>query len=204
MQDKPIDDDDNLPVPVKTILWEETTGGYKRFYTNDTLNQGDSGKTLCHFEGTEAPMDVLEVELIKSSGYGYAGSGVVFCASGSMKDSDLIAYFISIDIQRSYTIRAIDKTMSITQTIVDWTQTEFLNPDAGSNIIRVKYVEDNKFELSFNGYNDPTEIITFPEDPDEFIKLTGGKYGFCVGVSIHDEFPAIPVDVKFKLLTPVN
>lgn len=203
VQDKPIDDSNNPPTPIKNIYWEDSVGDYIQFYTNDSLNQGNEGKTFFHFCGNETTMDVLEVELIKSSGYGASGSGVIFCASGSMANNDLIAYFISIDVQGYYTIRAIDKT--VTQTIIEWISTPFLNQGKGQiNKIRVEYADANKFELCFNGHNGVGEVITFPENPDEFIKLTGGKYGFCVGVSKHDDFPAVPVDVKFKLLTPVD
>lgn len=183
-------------VEIINKIWVESAGGYLQFKTNDRLNQGSSGRTFFYSLGSEATMSAFEADIIKVSGYAGSGAGLFFCASGSDSAGDLSGYFISIDTQGYYTIRALDR--GTVQVITPWTVSAYLEVGLGKvNRLKVESLGANRFRLYING----VEVVTFPSDPAQFVKLTGGRYGYTVGVSAYEQFPAVSLDVKFKAIS---
>lgn len=184
---------DGSSVELINKIWQETAGGYRVYKTNDRVNQSNSGRTFFYSLGSETVMTAFEAEIVKVSGYGAGGAGLFFCASGSEASGDLSGYFVSIDTQGYYTIRAMNKNK--VETVTPWSPTAQLVQGYGQvNRLKVEYLGANRFKLSING----VEVTTFPAEPAQFVQLTGGRYGYSVGVSAYEQFPAVPLEVKFR------
>ena len=177
------------PIPVITVLWEPDGNGFIQLSTND-YNYYNSLFTKTYPSSLETPMTTVTVETKKISGSQAAGYGIVFCSA----DSDNY-YRIAIFPDATY---SVDKKVAGSFTTIKVrTYTSYLNAGLDAlNEISVTQTTPNNFEIFMNG----TSVATFNDT-----SFTGGEAGFAVyvGAEAYEHFPSDPVDVRFKMTSPV-
>lgn len=176
--------------PAVTVKWETQASGEMRFSTNDARYIGLAGMTYWKLEDTVIPeLDTFSIRACKTSGYGSVGYGALFCAQDT---GNFLAVSINIDgMFRVWKVQ--DKVFTGVAPYDKWTASTYLYKNWDSpNIIKVKYNKDNTFTIFFN--SDSTGV-TFSDKAPFF---TGGKNGYHLEVSQHENFPAVPVDVLFR------
>ncbi|MBN1525686.1 MAG: hypothetical protein JW904_14500 [Spirochaetales bacterium] len=171
---------------VETIAWQADIDGYTQFKTNNEDYLGVS-QLIWDAGSNEATMNVFELEIKKNTGMNNVGFGGIFC----VQDED---NFFRILIHENGRYNIYKKITGTWHEIRDWTASSHLLEGYGeSNIIRVEYMGGNNFDIYFNN-----QFIETINDT----AFTGGMYGFYTGISTLEEFPDIPVDVRFKRLQP--
>jgi hypothetical protein len=179
------------PSPViatQTAKWVADSD-YVRFMTNDAQYYGQGlWRTLS--QSNESVMTTVTASVVKTSGYAGAGSGIIFCYQGT---NDF--YRLLIDPLGHYTLAS--KVGGTYTTLIPWSspQSSVIHNGYGvENVISVTQVSPNNFSISFNGMHE----TDFTES-----HFTGGEAGFYISISsTHENFPAIPEDVRFKLASP--
>ncbi len=177
-----------------TIEFEETTDNYIRYSTNDT---GKYTRDYIHvIEGTDQnQVTEITLELKKDSGYDSGDYGVVF----GYEDSNNY-YLLSIDTFGKYSVKK--KVYGTLYTIRDWnydTDTALVTGYNQLNTITILINNSlNSYEIYFN--SNPNYETSFSDS-----NFSGGSIGFFVyiGSMQAENFPAEPVDVSFKLISPV-
>lgn len=177
--------------PVETIKWQKDGKGFIQFYTTDLYQAGIH--IQCY--NPEATLDTNEkrVETIvkKLFGADNRGYGIAFCYN----NGDY--YQVAITTEGDY---QISKSVSGNRSaIINW--------ESSSNII-TGFNKKNEIEVQWDSTNDIYAVFfnnnleaTF-DGNDNVPSL--GRSGFYVHVSATEEnFPCIPVDVRFKQNRPV-
>lgn len=177
--------------PVETIKWQKDGKGFIQFYTTD-LSQ--SGRHIQCYD-PEATLDMNEkrVETIvkKLSGADNRGYGIAFC----YHSDDY--YQVAITTKGKYQIsKSVGGNRSA---IVDWNSSGLLKTgDDKENEIEVQWDSTNDIYAVY--FNNNLEV-TFDGNGKAFAL---GRSGFYVHVSATEEnFPCVPVDVRFKQNRPV-
>ena len=169
---------------IKTIEWEEDKDGFLQFYTNDS--QYNLYIFLFTFENPGG-QNVYEIECKKVSGSEHFGYGLVFAYS----DTDMYKFFrLIITTDGSY--KVLRQNGDYDTSIIDWkTSPELL---IGNNKInKLKVV---KAGSSYTVFINDIHVDQFT---DSF--AGGNRIGFyvAIGPEEHENFPDIPVDVRFRL-----
>lgn len=192
---------------VETIKWVNDTDNYCQFYTNDTLYSGLNGTTPYYLTNQETVMTSVTTDTIKKSGNSKYSYGIIFCATENTLETS---------VDKKYDFFAVtvytDKNYRIAKRVLgDWTiiqakkSNDFLyNVTDGVNRIKVVNNGSGNFTLSFNGHEAAGETISFTDNtPTAATRpLTGGYYGYIAEIGKEESFPNIPVDVRFKQITP--
>lgn len=176
---------------VQTIKWQLDGNGSVQFLTNDTQFY-DYTFWNTYTQTNEIQMTTVTATAMKTSGCLNGGYGIVFCYHDSNN-----FYRLLIDATGQYSVYArVGGTYSV---IVPWApaHTALLYSGVGvTNVISVTQQSPNNFSVIFNG----THETTFSDG-----NFTGGTAGFSVGINQTGEnFPNTPVDVRFKLSSPVS
>jgi hypothetical protein len=200
------------PFPVETIVGDQDTTGFYQFYTND-FYYCNKGLWMILGGGTHSydPMDSLDAEIKKESGYVDYGYGVIFCAQYNGDITGCYRLLITTDGYYSL-VKKIPTADGYTNTVIpdtnnpggsSWAQCSALNQGyrVSNRIKIVRGFDDINSQVVFTVYfNDlTTPAFTFTDDT-----YTGGHIGFyaSVGEAWEESFPGTPVDVRFKLNTP--
>ncbi len=182
--------------PAKTIEWVEDENGFIQFFTNDKSNLGFGFLTWSN-DSYEDPMDTVEIEVKKVSGNENMGYGILFCFQNPEN-----YYRLLITTSGWYRISAKNDGEFFS---LPWMESEYLNQGLNEinkiKITRQVNTENNViFSVCFN--ENEAAVV----DNSYFTTFTGGYYGFYVGVgnSEDENFPQIPVDVRFKQISPLE
>jgi hypothetical protein len=184
---------DPTPTPViETVSFAKLENGDVQFKTNDSVYRDPDGSTLWKLGSvSDASMISVVADVAKISGVSTKGFGIVFCAQD---DQNFLA--ILIDIDGFYLpIRVVANVVEDLDT--SWKFSEALL--RGYNITnRIEVIDagSNAFNLRFNN----NDVETFSVKTEPF--WTGGRYGYIAAVANNEDFPLIPVDVRFRQITP--
>lgn len=182
------------PTKTQTLDWQKDSESFIQFYTNESKYSGLSGNTLWNW-GTvkNNPITYVETELKKISGDKNYGYGIIFC----VQDTGVDYLSVVIDIEGNYQV--IREVNNVTSILKKWALST--NLKKGYNVInkiKAEYKGNKKFSIYFN---DVLETDVMDNISPE---LTGGYFGYAVGISNMENFPDVPVDVRFKQLYPVE
>lgn len=186
-------EDPNLPppgdtIPVESIKWETDGEGFYQYSTNDVADQNKTARLVFSSTIAEDPMTTVTAEIKKLSGLDYYSFGMIF----GWQDWDNF-YEMAITNDGWYTIWV--QVSDVWTEVIDWTESSFLNIGAGSsNTISVTYNTPD-IDLKING-NDETSIA-----PAVF---NSGSAGFMIFIGEDENFPEEPIDVRFKMTSPVS
>lgn len=226
--EKPKKEKDKEEYPdIITIKWETGDDSWVKFYTNDINMTGPNGMTYWipkKYQGLSE--DVVEVDAMKITGSDYYGYGIIFCIQDEPDGSSFVAksfYCVLIRVDGYYQIiKVVDKKQHILKLSSSDDKGWNYAKDSNGNLLlkkgkgvvnRIKVVitasEDGIvfFNIYFNGSSIYSFKDAFNEDNGEvlplFKKVDGEyKYGFIVTVSPSENFPYIPVEVRFKQIVP--
>jgi hypothetical protein len=185
------DTSDDPQTEVKTIQWVPDANGFTQFYTNDPAYVGTSGWTFYKWgDVIDNPMGYVETQVNKVSGDKYTGYGILYCLSDANN-----FFMLVIDTDGNYKIGKV--TGGAYASVTNWTVSEYLTKGYDKvNTLKVQYNGNNTFGIYFNDHT--ADEVTDDTDP----KFTGGKYGYICAVSKNENFPTIPMDVRFKQINP--
>ncbi len=182
-------------IPTETILWEPDGSGFIQFYTNDpqyydylfwaTISGSYMGTTG----------DECIVQTKKISGYAYGSYGIVF----SYYDSNNF-FVLLITTQGSYAIYQI--YAGDPYELQGWTSSGYLYTGYNTiNTLKTIYYYNlggyDYQDLYLNG-NNIGSIYNSPGTLDGYV----GFFASVTGSS-YENFPSVPVDVRFKMTSPV-
>ena len=158
-----------------------------RMMLNITVKFSDYSQT------GQTRMDTVTAVVKKQSGSLYGGYGIVFCYG------DFNNYYrLLIIAAGQYSVYA--KINGVDTAIIPWTINASPNLNTGvgvENVISVRQVTSGNFAIYFNGVQETTfNDMTF----------SGGTAGFAAYIytQAYENFPYTPVDVRFKLTSPVT
>ena len=176
---------------IYTIEWE-VNGSFRQFATSDRENFNTSF-LWWDDSSFQSPMMAtpVEAEIKKISGYEGGGYGIVFCAQDTEN-----YYLLLITVNQTYAVlECVGGNFNYLKTFSD--SGNLLAGYDTVNKVKIEYVGSNTFEISFNG-NPPSG--SFIDD-----SFSEGYAGYAVRVSIKENeiLPQIPVDVRFRLITPI-
>lgn len=175
------------PVTYTTIEWETTGDGYYQFKTNDPQYRGYSffRKTVDNYDGTSAVKGNLRILSGSSNGKGLC----VFY-------QDVSNYYTTI-ISSSGQYKMYKKTAGVGSTIKDWTTSSAIDTASGAlNIIEYR---PSATLNTYDVYINDTFVYSFTYDSG-----ATGKIAFLASVSSTENFPSVPVEVKFSLTSPIT
>jgi hypothetical protein len=179
----------SIPVATKTV-WQADGNGFEQFTTNDSQYYGFS-MWQTNNASYEAETTTVTATVKKESGAYNYGYGIVF----GYQDSNNF-YRLLIDTVGHYTLSV--KLAGIYVLLIPWSAptTATINPGFDvANVISVTQQTPHNFTISFNGVQE----TQFTDG-----NFSGGVDGFYASMSPTENFPAAPVDVRFKLTSPVN
>lgn len=178
-------------VPIQSHIWRDdgTGTGFIQFYTNDPNEYNYN--FLSWTSTPQAPMISVETQVKKISGNQNYGYGVLYC----YQDSNNF-YCLLITVNKYYCVyKRVDGIFS---PVLDWRYSS--NLYSGYDIlnkikINLSTTTPNSFTVYFNDIEDYTFIDS---------SFTSGDSGFYTtsGKSNEENFPNVPVDVRFKQITP--
>ena len=202
----------DIPVEIPdtvTVSWEPDDENCLQFSTNDEDYLSTNGTSGWIWGNADFSTIDFEVDCIKVSGESAYGYGLVFGLqedtdpADGLDDTGYNFYIILINTEGSYFLgQVINKNCEyITE---NWySHASLLRGKNISNTIRVVQTsgagEDPAFDIYFNGSTDPIEFVD-NEDP----KFYGGKCGYITTLSPNENFPFVPVDVRFEQVTPAD
>jgi hypothetical protein len=177
-----------------SVLFIPNASGSVDFSTNDTQYNSNNGCHLwCVLENKQPEFKSWDVNCTKFSGKNSAGYGVIL----GYRDDEFFGKTmlqILINSQKAYTIMEIvENTVTY---IVPWNESAFLNEGYNQrNVLRITYNSTQReYQLFIN-----SELETsFRDDTAPF--HTYGQQGYVVVISPQENFPAIPVEVRFEEL----
>ena len=176
---------------IYTIEWE-VNGSFRQFATSDRENFNTSF-LWWDDSSFQSPMMAtpVEAEIKKISGYEGGGYGIVFCAQDTEN-----YYLLLITVNQTYAVlECVGGNFNYLKTFSD--SGKLLAGYDTPNTVKIEYVGSNTFEISFNG-NPPSG--SFIDD-----SFSEGYAGYAVRVSYegYEILPQIPVDARFRLITPI-
>jgi hypothetical protein len=178
---------------VQRILWQNDINGFAQFLTNDT---NDCGMHLQSISPAFTPMNSVEMQVKKITGYSHNSYGPLFC----YQDNNNF-YRIGITVNGFYIIekRAAGTyyfwdSGSWTTTNPSWPTSSHLITGLGNiNSIKVVNTGSGNFDVYFNG----TKETSFTDT-----SFTGGYNGYSASVaSVSQESFPTPEDVRIKLIS---
>lgn len=182
--------------------------GWKKFYTNDSDYYNYSFTS--HYTSTNNGNPV-EVQMQKVSGSADHGYGVIFAIQKSDADANnksMYRFLVSVS-EGYYNLGQYDSTGNYTAissgSTDSWKYSAAINTGYEEiNTVNINFVSGtNTYSIKINN----TLVDTFSHaDPEVTVDLTGGKSGFYVSVGdeTEEDFPNNPVDVRFKMITPIS
>jgi hypothetical protein len=174
---------------IETVEWMPDGEGAVQYKTNDPSKKD---RIWWHKLNSayQATMNTVTAQITKYSGNEAGGFGINFC----IKDNNNFYQLIVSEAGQFCVYKKLDGAYTPIQT---WKESEKINQRRGqANTVRVSQSELHSFSVYLNDLNAPE--LTFKDSA-----FTGGTVAFAVLTSPHEEFPAEPVDVRFKLTTPV-
>jgi hypothetical protein len=182
----------------KTILWEADASGDTQFYTNDSRYMGpDEGYSYWVYGSvseTTMSSDYI-VGVYKVSGSKSYYSGPIFCVQSS---GNFLT--VMINTERQYEIGKVIDGVYSTVIVDNTTSTDLYSGFNVMNKIKVSQTAAGTFKVVFNDAE--ANAVTFQDNGTT--PFTGGKFGFMTTVSAEEVFPSVPVDVRFKLISPTD
>jgi len=139
-------------------------------------------------------MTAVTATLIKVSGAVNYGYGLIFCCADNNN-----FYNVLICCDGWYKVRS--KVNGTYSTIQDWIQTPNITQGLGiSNVLRITQSPtiDGSYSVDINGH------LTLGFTDSNLVN--GGQAGFytSIGSSTEEHFPDTPMDVRFKLTSPIS
>lgn len=188
---------------VSTVLWEEDGKGYVQYKTNDSNTSGTL--QFATVNGTTGSNSV-QVETKKLSGDASGFYGMLF----GHQDNDNY-YVLVVDYDKTDRWYELGKYEGGTYSAIKSYQkaTAINNDSADSITMRVSRTDGG------DGYGNGTGDITIEFKSGSEASFTTeatvasdafslGSKGFVVEITSSENFPDTPVDVRFKMLTPVS
>ena len=178
---------------ITTILWRDDGNGFYQFSTNDPNDYEFSFWDPLNVDQT--PVDTFDLVVKKESGASTVGYGVVF----DYVDGDNFSRVL-ITLNGSYSIRRIENDVPSVVTSANF-QSSNGAVDAttgGENRIRIDLDRTNDtLTLTING--------TVLESGLAYVDLGGSGLGgyAAVGDATLENFPAVPVDVRYRTVSPI-
>jgi len=166
------------------------------FSTNDPAYWGPNGFTLWPLPSSlsaQATFQKRDVNIVKNTGDGYTGYGVVFCSydagNPTLGETFLL---VMINTQQQYSVGEVTGSSYTPYTTSTWVTSLYLAKGYGvKNDVAITRDETGLFALSLNAQ----QVMMFR---DGRIPLqTGGADGYLVVISLQDSFPQMPVSVNF-------
>jgi hypothetical protein len=174
---------------IQSPTWQLDGSGFEQFITNDPQHYNSSH--WFHYNSSyESPMSTVTATLKKQSGSPTTGYGIIFCYQDTSN-----FYYLSIETHGHYHVQV--KVGGSYSTILDWSPSANLNTGYSvENIVSVVRTGPGTFAIYFNGV---LETI-FGDNT-----FSSGYAGFWASISeqTHENFPYTPVDVRFKMSSPV-
>ena len=171
-----------------TLFSQDGTTGEITFQTNDEKYSDPYGSSFWYpvADSEQQPFSEWTVRTAKASGNQNAGFGIIFCHS---VDGDTgVEQMLSVMIRNDgyYQIASIVGTTYTPNT--SWTQSGAIYGTGLFNTLRVSRTSGGIFTLYIN----EVEISDF-----EYAGFSGGTQGYLVVVSPLEDFPDVPVNVRF-------
>jgi hypothetical protein len=178
-------------LPVKTIEFAPDGAGFIQFYTNDSAKLNYGWYQSYSSATTGGASWDLSVTIRKDSGAIGYGAGCIFGYSDSNN-----FYRVLLAWNGGY---RVDKKVAGTYSpLLDWTQTTAIATGLGqTNVVDVTYTSGSSCSILING----TSVSSF-NDTDLSSTGLAGFYA-SVGSSSYESFPNTPVDVRFKMTSPL-
>ncbi len=181
---------DTGPV-IQTIEWEEDGQGFVQFSTNDAENYE---YMFWNRHDVGSSPGQIDVTMKKVSGSIGGGFGILV----GYVDSDNF-YLVLISANGGYMVQQISGGTYLT--VHDWADSVFINTGLGAvNNIRVDFAAiPGVCRIFINDMANPVNSFSYsaPADADAAFVVT-------VGSSEYENFPAEPVDVRFKMTAPIT
>jgi len=183
-----------IPVSTVRFLKPDDNDGTLQFRTNDPA----SYDTWYHNyrQNPNAAMNTYEYWVKKKSGNATSGFGILFCVDNS--DSGNTSYYrFFITVNGRFIISKRTGSTWATDPI-SWRDSPFLNTGYDVyNKLRVERV-DNKTNTTFNIFINDNLAASFNDDNP----INGSRIGLGASASImeREQFPYIPVDVRFDFM----
>jgi hypothetical protein len=161
------------------------------FETNNPRYWSDHGFTFWYLlEGEEQPFSAREAVVSKISGNAAAGYGLVYCFRD---DEEYGATFLVVMINTAREYIVAEAAGTGFNEIIQWTGSEALH--AGYNQHNELRLEYNNATGDFSLYINNQFEANFRDD--EAPVHDSGRQGYIVVISPLDDFPEIPVKVRF-------
>lgn len=178
-------------VEVRGAAWTEEAGGLA-FTTNA---DADRGYMFFNTYAAVGPADSIEGTVQRLGGSSTRGAGIVW----GYRDPDNY-YCVLVDATGYYHVFKI--VAGYYTKISDWAYSAALGHGDAVNtvtVVRSYYLGDYRYSVSLNG----ASVGAFRADAN--LEGVGSSVGFVVGVgdASDEDFPAVPVKVRFRLFLPV-
>jgi hypothetical protein len=174
---------------VQAPTWQLDGNGSMQFITSDPQYY-NYGYWYSLSGSNQTQMSTVTATVKKQSGSAGSGYGIIFC----YQDTNNF-YRLLIETTGHYIVSA--KVGGVYTTLITWATSANLNHGYGvENVLSVVQTSPYVFSIRFNG----VQAATFAD-----YNFSGGRAGFYA--FIHDQtdeyFPGLPVDIRFKLNSPV-
>ncbi len=167
---------------VVTIPWEPDAQGFRQFSSNNQL-VAESLAYLPLSDLSQEPFSAYELQVKKMSGDYSAGYGMLV---NYLDESNYTLVLISLD--GAYCVESL--VNGTYRSHCAWTQEpSILSAYGDTNIIRLTQNAAGNYDLHING----SFINRYTDLP-----RTGGLQGYALIISGSENFPQVPVDVRFK------
>jgi len=167
-------------------------GSDTRLFSVNEYKLGPGEGVTYWFEEVPSALDfsTVSVNINKISGYRLGGFGVFF-SQKNISTSDFSALTVLIDTERNYCIGLISEgSFSYIKT---WSNHLAINSgDNRNNKITISEISDGKYQLNIN----EVDIWDFEDQSDP--KHNGGGFGYIAVVTPLENFPSIPVSIKYE------
>jgi hypothetical protein len=161
------------------------------FSTNDEENALPHGKSFWYPTGDlQATFGSWSLIVTKEGGEAYAGYGMIFCHGSDGSEESMLTAMIRCDgyFQVAEVVGADYRPLD------DWIADDAIIEGYGrENEISVSRSTGGTFTLLINSI----EVYQFTDDEEPF--HTGGAQGFLAVVSPLEDFPDVPVSVRYRL-----
>ncbi len=174
---------------IENVLFEPDGSGAIKFRTNDAT-RNDVTWYRTYNTTFEPTMTTVTATVKKTSGSTNGGAGILFCYVDASN-----YYMMLITPTGYYTVQK--RVAGVSSPIVNWTLSPNVTGLNTTNTLRVTHTASG-FDVYINNLSTPVANV----NDTSFL---GGLVGFAasVGTSTEEQFPSVPVDVRFQLLSPV-
>ena len=170
-----------------TLFSNSDIAGEKVFSTNDINISRPFGKSYWLPQGSEVTtFREYKIEAVKVGGDSSAGFGMIFCHG--TEESMLTAM-----IRTDGFFQVAEVAGGTYKPMADWNSHSAIRTGFGQrNTLRV--TRDDLGQFAF--YVNDQKIYEFTDDEEPV--HSGGRQGYLVVVSPREDFPKVPVDVRFR------